>query len=74
MKIKGLCVSCGTAKGPAYIIKSENKQRISDISLLPNTILVMKSLDRSILVNLNKNVIGVVAEHGNIGSQGYFDS
>lgn len=70
MKIKGLCVSCGTAKGPAYIIKSENKQRISDISLLPNTILVMKSLDRSILVNLNKNVIGVVAEHGNIGSHG----
>mgnify|MGYP001623915455 CR=1 FL=1 len=63
--INGLCVSRGNAKGIAIQVDSER------ITNLPkHCILIMKQLDRSLLVNLNANVVGVVAEIGNIGSHG----
>ncbi len=42
----------------------------SEKTLAEATILVMKTLDRKLLVNLNRNVVGVIAEIGNIGSHG----
>lgn len=64
--VSGLCVSKGNVKGIAYIVTDN-----LTLDLLPaNTILVMKNLERNILINLSKNIIGVIAENGNIGSHG----
>lgn len=65
-KIYGLCVSKGNAVGKICVVDS----RYSENVLTEETILVMKTLDRKLLVNLNKNVVGVIAEIGNIGSHG----
>ena len=65
-KINGLCVSKGNVKGVAYIVREEKTPE----NLAPNTILVMKVLDREMLISLDKNVVGVIAEFGNIGSHG----
>lgn len=63
--VKGLCVSKGNAKGKVYIVPNTN-------SMEQNCpiILVLEELDRNLLINLSKNVVGVVAEQGNIGSHG----
>ena len=65
--IKGLCVSKGDVRGIVSIIKEGQSLRGEHVS---NTILVMKVLDSALLINLNKNIIGVIAESGNIGSHG----
>ncbi len=65
-KINGLCVSKGNAIGKICVVDS----RYSEKALTDTTILVMKALDRKLLVNLNKKVVGVIAEIGNIGSHG----
>lgn len=65
-KIYGLCVSKGNAVGKICVVDS----RYSEKALTEETILVMKTLDRKLLVNLNRNVVGVIAEIGNIGSHG----
>lgn len=65
-KINGLCVSKGNAVGKVCVVDSF----YSGKKLEEDTILVMKTLDRKLLVNLNKNVVGVIAEIGNIGSHG----
>ena len=64
--MKGLCVSKGSVSGTAVVVDSKFETK----EIKPFTILVMKTLDRKLLVNLNKNVVGVVAELGNIGSHG----
>lgn len=63
--VKGLCVSKGNAKGKVYIIPN-TKEMEHNCPI----ILVLKELDRNLLINLKKNVVGVVAEQGNIGSHG----
>ena len=64
--LSGLCVSKGNVKGIAHIVTDNDS-----LSALPrNTILVMKTLERNVLINLRENVVGVIAEHGNIGSHG----
>lgn len=65
-KINGLCVSKGDAVGTICVVDSHYSEK----TLEKPTILVMKTLDRKLLVNLNKNVVGVIAEIGNIGSHG----
>ena len=65
--LKGLCVSRGNAAGTAYIIR-ENDTVPDDLP--KNTILVTDALCRDLVRNLSSNVVGVVAEHGNIGSHG----
>lgn len=64
--LMGLCVSKGTAKGVVYIVPENKKIK----SFSQDTILVMKSLEREILVNINDKIVGVIAEKGNIGSHG----
>lgn len=64
--LSGLCVSSGNVKGVARIVEGNWR----DVPLPESAVLVMKTLDRNLLVNLNKNVVGVIAEHGNIGSHG----
>lgn len=63
--INGLCVSRGNVKGIAIQANLEQKKDLPE-----NCILIMRQLDRSLLINLNTNVVGVVAEIGNIGSHG----
>jgi len=63
--INGLCVSRGNVKGVAIQANLEQKNDLPE-----HCILIMKQLDRSLLINLNTNVVGVVAEVGNIGSHG----
>lgn len=65
-KINGLCVSKGNAVGKICVVDSHYEEK----TLTEETILVMKTLDRKLLINLNKNVVGVIAEIGNIGSHG----
>ncbi len=65
--LNGLCVSNGIISGNAYVIKS--KKNVKEC-FIPNTILVLRSLDRDLLINLNSNIVGVIAERGNIGSHG----
>jgi len=65
-KINGLCVSKGNAVGKICVVDSHYSEK----TLTEATILVMKTLDRKLLVNLNRNVVGVIAEIGNIGSHG----
>ena len=65
--LNGLCVSNGIVSGNAYVIKS--KKTVKEC-FIPNTILVLRSLDRDLLINLNSNIVGVIAERGNIGSHG----
>lgn len=62
--MKGLCVSKGSVRGKAIIVDSVFATK----TIAPGTILVMKTLDRKLLVSLSKNVVGVIAESGNIGS------
>ena len=64
---KGLCVSRGTSTGVAYVIQGND---IVPDNLPSNTILVAEALSRDLVKNLNTNIVGVVAEHGNIGSHG----
>lgn len=64
--MKGLCVSKGSVRGKAIIVDSVFATK----TIAPGTILVMKTLDRKLLVSLSKNVVGVIAESGNIGSHG----
>ncbi len=65
--MKGLCVSKGNASGRVVIVdRSFSRQE-----LFQSSILVMKTLDRNLLINLNvNNVVGIIAEVGNIGSHG----
>lgn len=65
-RINGLCVSGGNAIGKICIVDSNYAYK----QLKESTVLVMKTLDRELLVNLNENVVGVIAEIGNIGSHG----
>lgn len=65
--INGLCVSPGNAQGTVQIIREEQN---SDSIVQKNTILVMRHLDRGLITKINKNVVGVIAEYGNIGSHG----
>lgn len=67
MKLFGLCVSKGNVTGNVKII-TDSCVDIIDCSV--PTILVMKRLDRKYLVKMDKNVVGVIAEEGNIGSHG----
>ena len=67
-KIKGLCVSKGTTEGKIYILNKKNKQK--SLHFDTPTILVMKKLEREIIIDLDKNIVGVIAEAGNIGSHG----
>lgn len=67
IRIEGLCVSLGDAKGTVRIIDESTKTAIKNSAPI---ILVTKLLDRSLLIHLNKNVVGVIAESGNIGSHG----
>lgn len=67
IKINGLCVSSGDASGRVHIITEGTSK---DINVDSPTILVTKLLDRNILVHMNKNIVGVIAEYGNIGSHG----
>ena len=60
--MKGLCVSKGSVRGKAIIVDSVFATK----TIAPGTILVMKTLDRKLLVSLSKNVVGVIAESGNI--------
>ena len=64
--LEGLCVSKGNAKGIVHLISKD--QNIKSFS--KDTILVMKTLEREILVNIKGKVVGVIAEKGNIGSHG----
>jgi len=64
---QGLCVSKGNVCGRAVIIK--NTQCV-ECDIPKDSILVVVSLERELLINMNENVIGVVAEFGNIGSHG----
>ncbi len=64
--MKGLCVSKGSVRGKAIIVDSVFATK----TIAPGTILIMKTLDRKLLVSLSKNVVGVIAESGNIGSHG----
>lgn len=57
--LSGLCVSSGNVKGVARIVEGNWR----DVPLPESAVLVMKTLDRNLLVNLNKNVVGVIAEH-----------
>lgn len=63
----GLCVSKGNVSGTVRVIKDAIKK---PVAYSQNTILVMKTLDRGLIVGLDKNVVGIVAERGNIGSHG----
>ena len=63
----GLCVSKGDVRGVVCVVKDVSKTAVEYIQ---NTILVMKSLDRGLIVRINKNVVGIIAEQGNIGSHG----
>ena len=65
-KYLGLVVSQGEAKGEAVIVDDNYENKI----LPPKTILITKALTRKLLVNLPPNVVGIVAEIGNIGSHG----
>lgn len=65
--IQGLCVSPGNAQGVVHVLSEETNL---DTSLQENTILVMRYLDRGLITKIGPNVIGVIAEHGNIGSHG----
>jgi len=65
--LRGLCVSRGNVKGQALIIKTTQQQTCN---LPKDCVLIVKQLDREMLINLNSNIIGVVAEYGNIGSHG----
>ena len=65
-KIKGLCVSPGTAKGKVLNLYAGHLP----IQNNEDTIIVVYKLERDLLVNLDPNIIGVVAEIGNIGSHG----
>lgn len=62
----GLCVSMGETTGRAYVLQSDEIEE----KLTGDTILILKQLDRKILVDLPSNVVGIVAEKGNIGSHG----
>ena len=64
---KGLCVSRGNIKGIAYVI-CEND--VVPEMLPQNTILITKALSRDMVKKLSPSIVGVVAEHGNIGSHG----
>ena len=67
MKIlRGLCVSGGDVKGNVFVLSND----VRNVKIEKNTVLVMEKLDRELLVNLNKNVVGVIAEKGNLGSHG----
>lgn len=65
MKLFGLCVSKGNATGTIKILHENINPHFTD-----PTIIVMKKLDREYLVNMDSNVVGVIAEEGNIGSHG----
>lgn len=65
-KYKGLCVSPGKVKGTVLNYYSNNHDEVKD----NKTIVVIKKLERDVILNLDPNVIGVVAEIGNIGSHG----
>ena len=66
MELHGLCVSKGDATGIIRIINPNDK-----VTHYPSpTIIVMKKLDRKFLVEMDKSVVGVIAEEGNIGSHG----
>lgn len=67
MKLFGLCVSKGNATGNVRII---SESCVNNNYYSHPTILVMERLDRKYLVELNENVVGVIAEEGNIGSHG----
>lgn len=71
MKLTGLCVSKGTVKGNVKILhdKKENSNEY-DLKFGSPTIIVMKKLDRDYLVEMDKSIVGVIAEEGNIGSHG----
>ena len=66
MELHGLCVSKGNATGIVKIINPNDKLE----HYLSPTIIVMKKLDRKFLVEMDKSVVGVIAEEGNIGSHG----
>ena len=66
IEVKGVCVSKGNAKGVVLNI-FDKSITVEDTTPV---ILVLQNLDRNILVSLRKNVVGVIAEHGNIGSHG----
>ena len=66
MELHGLCVSKGDATGIIKIMDSSN----IETHYSSPTIIVMKKLDRKILVEMDKSVVGVIAEEGNIGSHG----
>lgn len=68
MRLLGLCVSKGNAKGHVRIIT--NNCSVNNNHYSVPTILVLEKLDRKFLVNLDENVVGVIAEEGNIGSHG----
>lgn len=63
----GLCVSKGDVQGVVCVINDASKIAVE---YMQNTILVMKNLDRGLIVRIDKNVVGIVAERGNIGSHG----
>lgn len=67
MKLYGLCVSKGNATGEVRIITNGYDE---NLQYSVPTILVLTRLDRKYLVKLDKNVVGVIAEEGNIGSHG----
>lgn len=66
IKYKGLCASQGKVKGK--ILNYEVDNRLQTIP--EGTILVVDKLERDLVVNLDSNVVGVIAEIGNIGSHG----
>lgn len=66
MELHGLCVSKGDAIGIIRVVNPDDKV----IYYSSPTIIVMKKLDRKFLVEMDKNVVGVIAEEGNIGSHG----
>lgn len=69
MKLKGLCVSKGIAKGNVKILLDKRVDN-NDLKFDSPTIIVMKKLDRNYLVEMDKSIVGVIAEEGNIGSHG----
>ncbi len=66
LSIYGLCVSPGNAKGIAHISSPKNPIPTST----ENVILILEKLERNILINLPQNIVGIIAEKGNIGSHG----
>ena len=66
MILNGLCVSNGNAFGVVYNTETSGIIDIPEFS--EKTIIVTRVLDRNIIKAINKNVTGVVAEKGSIGS------